>query len=123
MPAHKRAVAVLVALLCFAPLAPASAQPPAEFVPADETPEQFPDAPGREETFYACSACHGFRLVAQQGQSRRQWDETIDFMQDKHAMPPLEGDDRKLILDYLEASFPPRTAPAGRGWQNPFLQR
>ena len=92
------------------------------FVPADETPEEFPDHPGREEAFYGCTACHGFKLVAQQRQSRRQWDETIDLMTAKHGMPKLEGDERKIVLDYLEASFPPR-APAARGWQNPFLGR
>ena len=26
--------------------------------------------------------------------------------------------DRKAMLDYLEAAFPPRAGP--RGWQNPF---
>jgi hypothetical protein len=121
MAVRKYLGAAAAVLLWCAP--PASAQSASEFVPADETPEEYPDRPGREETFYACTACHGFKLVAQQGQSRRQWDETIDFMQDKHTMPAIEGDDRKLILDYLEASFPPRGAPAGRGWQNPFLQR
>jgi len=31
--------------------------------------------------------------------------------------------EQKIVLDYLEANFPPR-APAGRGgWQNPFAPR
>jgi hypothetical protein len=114
----------LLALLWLVAAAPAPAQPAAEFVPAEETPEQYPEHAGREETFYACTACHGFRLVAQQGQSRRQWDETLDWMQTRHGMPPIEGAERQLVLDYLEASFPPRTAPADRGgWRNPFSQR
>ena len=113
--------AAAAALLWPAASDSASAQTLQEFVPRDEAPEEFPDAPGREETFYACTACHGFKLVAQQGQSRRQWDETLDFMTEKHTMPKLEGDDRKLVLDYLEAAFPPR-APAARGFQNPFLK-
>jgi hypothetical protein len=38
-------------------------------------------------------------------------------------MPRLEGKDRDIVLNYLEATFPPR-APAGSGgWQNPFLNR
>jgi hypothetical protein len=38
-------------------------------------------------------------------------------------MPPLEGDDRKLVLDYLASTYPP-SAPASRGgWQNPFTKR
>jgi hypothetical protein len=43
---------------------------PAQFIPSDETPEQFPAGPGREDTFYACTACHGFKIVAQQGTAR-----------------------------------------------------
>lgn len=98
------------------------AQTASEFTPADEAPEDYPEGAGREETFYSCTACHGFKLVAQQGQSRRQWDETLDFMTQKHNMPALADDDRKLVLDYLEATFPPR-APTARGRQNPFLNR
>jgi hypothetical protein len=33
-------------------------------------------------------------------------------------MPKIEGKDRERMLDYLAATYPPRTAP--RGWQNPF---
>ena len=88
------------------------------FTPRDEKPEDYPPGPNREQTFYTCTPCHGFKIVAQQGQSRRQWDETLDFMTQRHNMPRLEGNDRKIVLDYLEASFPPRTSP--RGFQNPF---
>jgi mono/diheme cytochrome c family protein len=95
----------------------APAQTPA-FTPRDEKPDDYPAGPGRDETFYACSGCHGFKLVAQQGQSRRQWNDTLDWMTEKHKMPALEGDFRKTVLDYLEATYPPRTAP--RGFQNPF---
>lgn len=101
---------------------PSLAQSSEGFIPSDEAPEDFPDGAGREETFYSCTACHGFKLVAQQGQSRRQWEDTLDFMTQKHNMPEIAGDDRKLILDYLEATFPPK-APAARGWQNPFLNQ
>jgi hypothetical protein len=94
-----------------------------DFTPRDESPEDFPAGSGREETFYACTACHGFKLVAQQGMNRRQWDESLTWMTEKHGMPPLEGDDRKLVLDYLEASFPPRGTGPARGSPNPFLNR
>jgi hypothetical protein len=110
-----RNVSVVVAL-AMAP-APALAQAPA-FTPPAESAADYPAGPGREETFRSCTPCHGFKIVAQQGQSRRQWDETLDFMTQRHNMPRLEGDDRKIVLDYLEASFPPRTSP--RGFQNPF---
>lgn len=61
--------------------------------------------------------------MAQQGMNRRQWDESLTWMTQKHTMPPLEGNDRKIVLDYLEATFPPRTAPGGRGSPNPFLKQ
>lgn len=92
------------------------------FTPREEEPEEFPDAPGREETFYFCTACHNFKLVAQQGMSRMRWDGTLDFMTERHGMPKLEGKDRESILDYLAQAFPEST-DSGRGWQNPFLKR
>ena len=98
---------------------PAAAQ---AFTPRDESPEEFPAGPGRDETFYTCTACHNFKLVAQQGMNRRQWDETIDWMTEKQNMPKLEGKERETVLNYLEATYPP-TAPAGGGWQNPFVNR
>jgi hypothetical protein len=108
------AVALVVAGSAFA-------QQPA-FTPRDETPEEFTAGAGRDDTFYSCTACHNFKLVAQQGMTRRQWDETIALMTSRHGMPPLDDKDREVILNYLEAAYPPR-APAGRGWQNPFLNR
>jgi hypothetical protein len=116
---HGIGAAVAASILLFA--APgAMAQSPA-FAPRDETPEEFPAGQGRDETFYACTACHGFKLVAQQGLNRRQWEESLDWMTVKHGMPKLDDADRKVVLDYLEATYPPR-APAGRGSPNPFLR-
>jgi hypothetical protein len=102
---------------------PLSAQPASQaFAPSDEAPEELPAGRGRDETFYACTPCHNFKLVAQQGMSRRQWDESIVLMIEKHNMPELSEADRKLVLDYLETTYPPR-APAQGGWQNPFMRR
>ena len=108
----------LVAALLVSAAGLAEAQ---KFTPRDESPEEFPAGPGREETFYACTACHGFKLISAQGMNRRQWDETLTFMTAKHGMPNLEGKDRELVLNYLETTYPPR-APTD-GWQNPFLKR
>jgi hypothetical protein len=88
------------------------------FTPNQESPEDYPEGPGRETAFYACTPCHGFKLVAQQGQTRSQWSDTLDWMTQRHGMPPLEGDLRNAVLDYLAATYPPRTAPGG--WKNPF---
>jgi hypothetical protein len=84
---------------------------------AEETPEVLPPGPGREETFYGCTACHGTAIIRQQGMTRERWDETLRVMTDKHGMAAYEGELRDTILDYLATQFPPRRrAPA-----NPFL--
>ena len=111
----------VIATLSLAGTAPARAQAPA-FAPSEETPEQFPAGAGRDDTFYACTACHNFKLVAAQGLNRRQWDESVTLMTQRHNMPALEGKERATVLDYLEATFPPR-APARGGWQNPFTKQ
>ncbi|MFN3746011.1 MAG: hypothetical protein ACK4TL_15025 [Hyphomicrobiaceae bacterium] len=95
-------------------------QPPA-FEPRDETPEMYPDAPNREETFYFCIACHSFKIVAQQGLNRSRWDEVLTWMTERHKMPDIQGDDREKILDYLSSAFPERQQQ--RGWKNPFASQ
>jgi hypothetical protein len=50
-------------------IAPALAQ--STFTPSDESPEDFRPGAGREEASYVCTACHGFKLVAQQGMTAR----------------------------------------------------
>jgi hypothetical protein len=94
---------------------------PNGFTPREENPDEFAAGPGRDETFYACTACHNFKLVAQQGMSRRQWDETITVMNERHNMPKLDAKEREVVLNYLETAYPPRVQE--RGWQNPFLNR
>jgi hypothetical protein len=112
---------VAAALVLLAP-ASALAQAPQQFTPQAEDPEAFPDGPGRDDAFYACGACHAFKLVASQGFSRERWDETIDLMTERHGMPKLDGKDRELILNYLAKTFPPKPQQ-NRGFQNPFLKQ
>ena len=101
-------------------VSPAMAQ--TTFIPREESPEEFAAGAGRDETFYACTACHGFKLVAQQGMTRVQWEDSINLMIRRHNMPPLDDKDREKVLNYLETAYPPR-APAGRGgWVNPFAK-
>lgn len=88
----------------------------------DETPEQYPEGPHRDDAFYFCTACHSFRIVAQQGMSRDRWDESLDWMVERHRMPEVKGEDRRKILDYLAAAFPERARPQG-GWKNPFAPK
>jgi mono/diheme cytochrome c family protein len=102
-------------------MAPATAQ--STFTPRDESPEEFAEGSGRDQTFYTCTACHGFKLVAQQGMTRAQWDDSISLMIRRHNMPALDDKDRAAVLGYLEAAYPPRAPAAGRGgWQNPFAK-
>ncbi len=108
-------LAVMAGLLS---MAPAVAQ--STFAPRDESPEDFPAGAGRDETFYTCTACHGFKLVSQQGMTRAQWDDSINLMIRRHNMPPPDDKDRAVLLNYLEATYPPRAPGARGGWQNPF---
>ncbi len=124
---HKNAAAQIarrfilsVALALVAGAALAQSQ---TFTPRDESPEEFAAGAGRDDTFYACTPCHGFKLVAQQGMNRRQWNDTLNLMTEKHGMPALDAKDRETILSYLETAYPQRAQDGTGGWQNPFLHR
>jgi hypothetical protein len=84
----------------------------------EDAPELYPAHPRRDDAFYACVACHSFKIVAQQGMSRDRWDESLTWMTTRHNMPKLEGKDRENVLDYLSTVFPERRQPGG--WVNPF---
>lgn len=62
-------------------------------------------APGVEETFYSCTACHSERIIAQQGLSRKHWDETFEWMVEEQGMDEIDEPDRTVILDYLEKHY------------------
>ena len=85
-----------------------------------ETPEALPEGHGREDTFYRCTACHSTALILRSRLSRDRWDELMDWMTERHGMPALEGDERRLIVDYLAGAFPPHEQRR-RGPANPFL--
>ena len=89
--------------------------------PVEEAPQQYPAHPNRDDAFYFCTACHSFRIVAAQGMSRERWDESFDWMLERHNMPDVQGEDRKRILDYLASAFPERREPGG--WKNPFAPK
>lgn len=85
-----------------------------------ETPETLPEGDGREDTFYRCTACHSTAVIHRSRLSRERWDELMDWMTERHGMPPLEGDERRLIVDYLARAFPPQ-GQRRHGPVNPFL--
>jgi mono/diheme cytochrome c family protein len=102
-------------------LSRAAAQPAgvASLDPVPEIPEVLPEGAGREEAFYRCTACHGTAVIRRSHLSRERWDELMDWMTEKHGMPPLDGEERRLIVDYLAGAFPPQQRR--RGGANPFL--
>jgi len=83
-------------------------------------PEDYPEGPGREETVLFCGACHSFQIVAAQGMNRAMWDESLKWMVQRHNMPQLDKEELDVILDYLEATFPPKPSGGRPGWTNPF---
>lgn len=87
---------------------------------AEETPDTLPDFPGREDTFTYCAGCHSMTLVGRQGMDRARWDATLNWMAEKHNMPPPDPEMRQVLLDYLTRAFPPAPPTAGGGWTSPF---
>ena len=79
-------------------IAACAAAPTHAFTPRDESPEEFAAGAGRDETFYACTACHNFKLVAAQGLSRAGWEDSLNLMVRRHNMPPLDDKDRAVVL-------------------------
>ena len=85
-----------------------------------ETPEALPEGDGRDDTFYRCTACHSTAVIRRSRLSRERWDELMDWMTERHGMPPLEGEERRLVVGYLAGAFPPQEQRR-RGPANPFL--
>ena len=98
---------------------PAASQP-ATAEESVETPEVLPEGHGREDTFYRCTACHSTAVIRRSRLSRERWDELMDWMTERHGMPPLEREERRLIVGYLAGAFPPQEQRR-RGPANPFL--
>jgi hypothetical protein len=109
-----RAAWAAAIVVCLAAV-PAAGQSAPE--PEQETPEVLPEGKGRDETFYACTACHSTSIVRQQGMSRENWASALEWMTERHGLPKFDTAERDLILDYLAAAFPPRER---RGFTSPF---
>ncbi len=67
----------------------------------------LPDAPGREEVLIYCGACHSMALVVQQGLTRAQWADALDWMYEEQGMAVLEPEVETLVLDYLGTHVDP----------------
>ena len=71
---------------------------------ADEW-DGLPGGPGREEVYGMCSACHSLMIVKQQGLSRDDWAEMMDWMVEEQGMPELDEETLTLIIDYLAEHY------------------
>jgi len=85
----------------------------------NDTLDDLPEGAGREEVFYTCTACHGVKIIAQQGMSAERWDATIDFMIERHGMAVPPDETRRAVVEYLSAHFPERR----KGYTNPFQKK
>jgi len=72
---------------------------------AQDDYEALPDGEGKDLVYGICSACHSFKLVAQQGMTRKKWDKTLDWMYEQQGMPRLEPEIESQVLDYLAQHF------------------
>ena len=75
---------------------------------SEETPLEFGVlklAPDVETTFYACTACHSERIIAQQGLNRDHWDEVLEWLVEEQGMSEIDEPERSKILDYLAAHY------------------
>jgi cytochrome c len=62
-------------------------------------------APGVEETYYNCTACHSELLVAQQGLTRERWADLLVWMREEQGMHEIPKDELNTILDYLAEHY------------------
>ena len=53
-----------------------------------------------------------------QGMNRSKRDRTFKWITERNNMPDIQGEERELILGYLESHYGPRAR--GGGWKNPF---
>lgn len=73
--------------------------------PGDPELGNLPAAPGAEDTFYLCSACHSIRLVTQQRLTDARWDYLWDWMIREQKMPEQDAETKSTILNYLKTYY------------------
>jgi len=64
----------------------------------------YPDE-GADVTYDYCASCHSTMLIAQQGQTREDWDDLLVWMVEKQGMQPIPEEDREIVLDYLAEHY------------------
>ena len=64
-------------------------------------------AEGAAVTHAYCTVCHSERIVAQQGLTREDWVETLEYMVEEHGMVPIATSDFDRVLEYLSTHYGP----------------
>lgn len=78
-----------------------------------ETDPPLPKGPHRAVVEETCTPCHSAAIILQNRMTRKRWDETITWMQNKQGLGDLSSQTRSQILDYLEA-VQGMASPAGK---------
>lgn len=62
-------------------------------------------AKGAEETFTYCTACHSERIVAQQGLTKKDWEDMMVWMVEEQEMEAIDEPDLTMIINYLAEHY------------------
>ncbi|MDX1581200.1 MAG: hypothetical protein R3360_06205, partial [Alphaproteobacteria bacterium] len=62
---------------------------------------------GREDTYYACVTCHSIHRIKRSFKTREEWAETLRWLEEERNVPPLEDDEREVVLTYLATQYGP----------------
>jgi len=82
--------------------------------------QDLPAGEGHDEVAALCTACHDSSVIRRSRLDRARWDSLMDWMTERHGMPPLDTTLRATVVDYLTQHFGPGRATS-RG-RNPFLE-
>ncbi len=96
----------------------ASAQAP-QFPRATRIPRTIRPAPAATTRSTPCTACHGFRLVAQQGNDPSAMGGFVAMDDRPDGMSPAAGEGSKGRARYLGSHLPPRADGGRGGWPEP----
>lgn len=92
----------------FAPLNPLTVNPAtreASTVPLNPDFGNLPDAPGMEDTYYSCTACHSTATFAAQRLTDERWEYLWGWMITDQGMADYGDELRTDILAYLQTHF------------------
>ena len=93
---HKKVFAILLLIFCLLSLGSHLRAEPEKI-----SFQGLPKGIGKELVVSNCTVCHSESIILQNHMDRKEWNETIDWMQKEQGMWELEEKDRNIILNYL----------------------